>query len=43
MKKIYWYIGIGAIALIFFMVPIMEGGITPFAYVKNLASGAYSE
>ena len=42
MKKMYWYIGIGVIAIVFFTVPIYNN-LTPFQYIKNLVSGTYSE
>lgn len=42
-KRTYWFIGIGVIAIIFFVVPLMEGKVTPYQYTRNLLSGAYSE
>lgn len=33
-KKMYWFLGIGVIAVIFFFVPLKEG-VTAFQYLKN--------
>lgn len=33
-KNVYWYIGIGVIAVIFFFVPLKEG-VTLFQYLKD--------